>query len=138
MVRIAKRAPISPLLLAWRARSRANDVAGFFLAEFIASNSDIFKDKRVVELGSGIGFTGCVLMKAARPRHTILTDYLDSVLLNLECNVECNFSAQTTSTCPSYELQQVDWEATDVTTLNFDCDLVIAADVVRFSFYCFT
>jgi predicted nicotinamide N-methyase len=108
--------------------------AGFFLAEYMASNKELFNNKRCVELGSGIGLTGAVLMSVAQPSHTILTDYLDSVLANLETNIKINFPdtpESSNTTLPSWEAKRVDWEVDDVDSLNFDAEVIFAADVVR-------
>jgi len=60
-----------------------------FLADFIISHDNLFKDKIILELGSGSGFVGII---AARTCNLcFLTDYESSILSNCYHNVELNY-----------------------------------------------
>lgn len=62
--------------------------AGWFLAELILKNKELFKGKNIIDLGSGVGLSGIVLEKFCEPNSVFLTDYNDSVLQNCEKNIE--------------------------------------------------
>ena len=51
----------------------------------------MFKNKNILELGSGVGLTGIVLKKFCEPNNIYVTDYLDTVLKNNEKNNEISF-----------------------------------------------
>lgn len=62
--------------------------AGWYIAEVIMANQELFSQKRIVELGSGVGLTGIVLYHFCKPEAFYLTDYLDIVLNNCRKNLE--------------------------------------------------
>lgn len=62
--------------------------AAILLSRWIYSNNEVFKNKTVLELGSGVGL--CGLMAARYANIVYLTDYLDPVLENLEYNKSIN------------------------------------------------
>lgn len=51
--------------------------AGFFLAEYMVLNREIFENKTCLELGSGVGITGIVLAKKVNIKKLVMTDYTD-------------------------------------------------------------
>mmetsp|Transcript_21969 Transcript_21969/g.51848 ORF Transcript_21969/g.51848 Transcript_21969/m.51848 type:complete len:338 (+) Transcript_21969:414-1427(+) len=62
--------------------------AGAALAEFLIHNSDLVRNKDVVEFGSGVGFTGLVVAGVSRVTSIHMTDYTSATLENLAFNVE--------------------------------------------------
>lgn len=58
---------------------------GEVLAKFIIENSELFKGKNIIELGSGTGLTGLVASQYAKI--TVLTDYIPEVMDLLEKNI---------------------------------------------------
>ncbi|KAH3745095.1 protein-lysine N-methyltransferase EEF2KMT [Pelomyxa schiedti] len=64
--------------------------AGYHLAEHIMNHPGIVQGKTVIELGAGVGFTGLVIASTCQPKRVILTDYLSSVLVNLQHNIDLN------------------------------------------------
>lgn len=67
--------------------------AAQYLAEWAMENPEIFEGKRIVELGSGLGFTGLVVCKRCLPRSYTFTDCHHWVMKYLAENIEENHSA---------------------------------------------
>uniref|UniRef100_M4B848 FAM86 N-terminal domain-containing protein n=1 Tax=Hyaloperonospora arabidopsidis (strain Emoy2) TaxID=559515 RepID=M4B848_HYAAE len=117
-----------------RVASLLNDVglklweAGWLLAEYVIAHEYDFRNKRVLELGAGVGFTGMVLACVCRSSRVVLTDYAPNVLQNLRYNVEINSNK---FIC-LVEVQALDWE----TWQPMDCDdgehpdILLAGDCV--------
>ncbi|RQM22780.1 hypothetical protein B5M09_005091 [Aphanomyces astaci] len=102
--------------------------AGFFLAEYVLSHTDVFRGQRVMELGAGVGFTGLVL--ASLPSvaaAVVLTDYAPVVMQNLRYNIEVNEHACRLQ-CPLVEAMLVDWTAWEWHDTPWD--ILIAGDCV--------
>lgn len=103
--------------------------AGFMLADFISANPELFEDRKCLELGSGVGLTGIVLAKLARPQRLCLTDYTHEVLANMRTNAAING-------LPELEILQLDWEQFESDSLDDDevipfyPDVILAADCV--------
>lgn len=73
--------------------------AGLFLAELcLHSPPQLFAEKNVLELGAGLGLTGILLARglgeAHAPAKTLLTDWTDIVLDNIQHNIAVNFDEQ--------------------------------------------
>jgi predicted nicotinamide N-methyase len=67
--------------------------AGFALAELVASHAERFANKRVVEIGPGVGVAAIALAKITRPRGASALTLLDrdnETLANLAANLELN------------------------------------------------
>jgi predicted nicotinamide N-methyase len=72
--------------------------AGYYIAEWILANADLFAGKRILELGSGVGLSGIVLARSfdsnfdttKLPNAIYMTDYLDVVLRNCVDNMKIN------------------------------------------------
>ena len=60
--------------------------AGYTLIEFALDNPQLFHNKRVLELGAGIGFSSIVLAKYCRPSALIVTDFDPRVVQNIHNN----------------------------------------------------
>lgn len=103
--------------------------AGYMLAEYIAANTEIFKDKACLELGSGVGLTGIVLAKLAHTAEICLTDYTPEILTNMRTNCEIN-------DLPNLDVRQLDWEEFNEANsdpsglIPFVPDIIMAADCV--------
>lgn len=61
------------------------------LADWALCNSEVFRNKKVLELGSGVGFTGITLAKFSQTRSIILSDCHEDVLNAIESNISINF-----------------------------------------------
>ncbi len=64
--------------------------AGGALAEYLVKNSDLIRDKKVLELGSGVGLTGIVIAGLCGTKQVHMTDFTDDTLSNLEHNISMN------------------------------------------------
>ena len=64
--------------------------AAKFMTEYILNQSTLFKGKRVLELGCGVGLVAAALVKLARPQCVICTDASPLVLSLLERNLSLN------------------------------------------------
>lgn len=63
------------------------------LSDWALCNVEVFKDKKVVELGSGVGFTGITIAKYCQPRSIILSDCHEDVMNTIDKNIAINFSS---------------------------------------------
>nr|CDJ84299.1 unnamed protein product [Haemonchus contortus] len=95
------------------------------LANFLCQFENLSRTK-VLELGAGCGLTGIAIARTFRNCNVTLSDYDSKVLQQLEFNVQENLD----ETCSSIEVLYIDWTSFDITQLNNEPDVVIAADVV--------
>lgn len=124
--------------------------AALHLAQWALQNPGLFRDRTILELGSGIGFTGIAICKTCQPRTFIFSDCHPRVLRQLGENIQLNgftpepdvtWSIQTESqgqevegqSCqnPKVVVAELDWgSVTEKQLLGLRADVVIAADVV--------
>ncbi|XP_015498734.1 protein-lysine N-methyltransferase EEF2KMT [Parus major] len=124
--------------------------AALHLAQWALQNPSVFRDRTILELGSGIGFTGIAICKSCQPRRFIFSDCHPQVLRQLGENIRLNgfipepdmtWSIQTESQgqkvegekCqnPKVIVAELDWSSvTEKQLLGVRADVVIAADVV--------
>ncbi|KFP09535.1 Protein FAM86A, partial [Egretta garzetta] len=124
--------------------------AALRLAEWAMENSAVFGDRTVLELGSGIGFTGIAICKTCSPKAYVFSDCHPHVLKQLTENIRLNGfvpepepahripaeprgrDAEAAS-CPKPKLMvaALDWgSVTEERLLDLQPDVVVAADVV--------
>uniref|UniRef100_A0A8C2U6G5 Eukaryotic elongation factor 2 lysine methyltransferase n=1 Tax=Coturnix japonica TaxID=93934 RepID=A0A8C2U6G5_COTJA len=120
--------------------------AALHLAEWATENPAVFTNRTVLELGSGVGFTGLVICKTCNPKTYIFSDYHHCVLKQLTENIRLNgFTLQPETMNPAQgqeaerkESQQpklivaeLDWgSVTEKQLLALQADVIIAADVI--------
>ncbi|XP_056358958.1 protein-lysine N-methyltransferase EEF2KMT isoform X2 [Oenanthe melanoleuca] len=124
--------------------------AALLLAQWALQNPAVFRDRTILELGSGIGFTGIAICKTCQPRTFIFSDCHPRVLRQLGENIRLNgfipepdvpWSIQTEpqgqelegESCqnPKVIVAELDWgSVTEEQLLGLRADVVIAADVV--------
>ncbi|NXY36035.1 EF2KT methyltransferase, partial [Pomatorhinus ruficollis] len=124
--------------------------AALHLAQWALHDPGLFRDRTVLELGSGIGLTGIAICKTCQPRTFIFSDCHPRVLRQLGENIRLNgfipepdvtWSIQTESQgqevegekCqnPKVIVAELDWgSVTEKQLLGLRADVVIAADVV--------
>lgn len=102
--------------------------AGWFLAEYILAYPELFRDRCVLELGAGVGFSGLVLAACTRPRRVLLSDYAPNVMQNLRYNVEINSSKYR---CP-VDVVTLDWDTWQPSEQGDELqpDILLAGDCV--------
>lgn len=61
------------------------------LADWVLSNETLFHNKKILELGSGVGFTGITIAKHCKIDSILLTDCHEDVLNAICDNIEFNF-----------------------------------------------
>ncbi|XGW10956.1 hypothetical protein V3C99_012448 [Haemonchus contortus] len=98
-----------------------------YLAEFLCSNSELFRNKVCLELGAGTGILGLTAAKLGA-RRVILTDYPSEEILSLlEENVKKN---ELSNSCL---VKGLDWQDRENVASTIDAleelDFLIAADV---------
>ena len=64
--------------------------AGACLAEFLIEHPALIRDKKVLELGAGVGLTGIVAAGLCQAKHLHMTDYTEACLDNMEHNITVN------------------------------------------------
>ncbi|NWV96234.1 EF2KT methyltransferase, partial [Machaerirhynchus nigripectus] len=124
--------------------------AALHLAQWALHNPGLFRDRTILELGSGIGFTGIAICKTCQPRTFTFSDCHPRVLRQLGENIRLNgfmpepdgtWSIQTEAqgqevegeNCqsPQVMVAELDWgSVTEKQLLGLRADVVIAADVV--------
>ncbi|NWS17129.1 EF2KT methyltransferase, partial [Pachyramphus minor] len=120
--------------------------AALHLAGWAGGNPQVFRARTVLELGSGIGFTGIAICKTCQPKTYIFSDCHHCVLRQLGENIQLNgfevtWCIQTepqgqeveAQNCPNPKLvvAELDWgSVTEKQLEGLQPDVVIAADVV--------
>jgi len=101
--------------------------ACFFLAEYMISRTEIFREKKCLELGSGVGFLGILAAKLGAER-VVLTD-MPRVIPNLEDNVQINMEGN-----EHVFVVDLNWEDYDAQHLNFseffEADFIMGSDLL--------
>ncbi|XP_073503900.1 protein-lysine N-methyltransferase EEF2KMT [Phyllobates terribilis] len=112
--------------------------AALSLAEWAIENNEIFNNRTILELGSGVGLTGLVICKSCYPKKYTFSDCHQKVLQQLKENIWLNgfiLSEAHSVTSENHKtvlsVTELDWESvTEQQLLHLDADLVIASDVV--------
>ncbi|KAI5897764.1 uncharacterized protein SCHCODRAFT_02490195 [Schizophyllum commune H4-8] len=121
-------------------------LASLVLSKYLINEPDLIANKRILELGSGIGFLGIIcasvqllnqITENAPAPHLWLTDVNDDVLARCKANVQlpCNLS----SDHPNVHYRNLDWVEFDQSTSRtaaladmdvLDEDVILGADIV--------
>ncbi|KAL1732085.1 hypothetical protein EV714DRAFT_282946 [Schizophyllum commune] len=121
-------------------------LASLVLSEYLINEPDLIANKRILELGSGIGFLGIICASVqllnqttenAPAPHLWLTDVNDDVLTRCKANVQlpCNLSCDH----PNVHYRNLDWVEFNQSTSRtaaladmdvLDEDVILGADIV--------
>ncbi|XP_033921741.1 protein-lysine N-methyltransferase EEF2KMT isoform X1 [Melopsittacus undulatus] len=124
--------------------------AALHLAEWALQNPSGFRNRTVLELGSGIGFTGIAICKTCNPKTYIFSDYHHRVLQQLKQNICLNGFVLEPEAAQHIQLEsggqkaeganqqnpkvivaELEWgSVTEKQLLALQPDVIIAADVV--------
>ncbi|KZV53484.1 hypothetical protein F511_14850 [Dorcoceras hygrometricum] len=100
-------------------------VLGKFLEHAVESKTIMLQDKKVIELGSGCGFVGCIA--ALLGAQVVLTDLPDRLKL-LKKNVETNLYGNVRGTA---KVEELTWGDNLDTDFTHPCpDYVLGSDVI--------
>ncbi|KAG8430953.1 hypothetical protein GDO86_019655 [Hymenochirus boettgeri] len=118
--------------------------AALSLAEWSIENKVYFKNRSILELGSGAGLTGLVICKSCSPRKYMFSDCHSRVLQQLRDNIQLNgYSLNTEQENQTNILKEIgnekktaisvielNWElVTEQQLQNLQADVIIASDV---------
>ena len=60
------------------------------MSRYLIKNSSKLKDKRILELGSGVGIAGITVLKLGLAKLVVLSDYKNDILENALYNMKIN------------------------------------------------
>ncbi|XP_022819662.1 protein-lysine N-methyltransferase EEF2KMT [Spodoptera litura] len=114
--------------------------AALMLSDWAICNKNIFLNKNVLELGSGVGFTGITISKHCYTKSIVLTDCHNDVLKTICDNIQINFPhlqkeedkdfTWFNDQDKSLGVLPLDWNAIDDLTEDLVPDVLIGADIV--------
>ncbi|GLB43496.1 putative lysine methyltransferase [Lyophyllum shimeji] len=122
-------------------------LASFMLSQYLTKHSDVLVNKRILELGSGVGFLGIIIARLQQlsskspdaPLPTLwLTDVNETVLSRCQDNVRMSCNRSSSSSNINYRL--IDWTDSQhferVVPLRsliqheINADLILGADII--------
>ncbi|KAF4359616.1 hypothetical protein G4B88_000427 [Cannabis sativa] len=99
------------------------------LAYFCLSHADLFRSKRVIELGSGYGLAGLVIAAVTDATEVIISDGNPQVVNYIEHNIDANSKAFGATKVKSMMLH---WNQDEISNISYSFDLIIASDCTFF------
>ncbi|CAH0721792.1 unnamed protein product, partial [Brenthis ino] len=114
--------------------------AALMLSDWSLCNKQLFSNKKILELGSGVGFTGITIAKHCQIKSIIMSDCHAEVLKTIHENIQINFPnaiSEERSNATMYKSDtkmigtlMLDWnEINDLSTCLIP-DIIIGADIV--------
>ncbi|XP_072943687.1 putative protein N-methyltransferase FAM86B1 [Epargyreus clarus] len=114
--------------------------AAFMLSDWALCHQSIIADKKILELGSGVGFTGVTIAKHCDIQSIILSDCHQEVLSTIRDNIRINFPEYKEEETSSITVFSGKQKSLGVTILDWNCveelsdeiipDILIGADIV--------
>ena len=99
--------------------------ASVVLTRYCLQNKDIFKNKSVIELGTGCGLLGISILKQIPLiSHYTCSDYQDSVLNNLNNNLAKNNLKDN----KKYDILKLDWR--DYEKIDLKYDIILGSELI--------
>ncbi|XP_071722096.1 calmodulin-lysine N-methyltransferase-like [Rutidosis leptorrhynchoides] len=99
------------------------------LAYFRMSNADMFRSKRVLELGSGYGLAGLVVAATTEAVEVVISDGNPQVVDYIQHNIEANTGLFGDTNMKSMMLH---WNQTEISNISNTFDVIIASDCTFF------
>ncbi|KAL2333810.1 hypothetical protein Fmac_015023 [Flemingia macrophylla] len=99
------------------------------LAHYCLSHADIFRSKKVIELGSGYGLAGFVIAAATEASEVVISDGNPQVVDYTQRNIEANSGAFGDTVVRSMALH---WNQEDTSNVADTFDIIIASDCTFF------
>ncbi|XP_041976834.1 protein-lysine N-methyltransferase EEF2KMT [Aricia agestis] len=113
--------------------------AAFMLCDWALCNKNLFSGKNVLELGSGVGFTGIAMFKYCNIDSMMMTDHHLDVLKTIDHNISINFPNMLQESTQDFIYKEgkksigaimLDWTQADEIPKHLVPDIVIGADIV--------
>ncbi|CAL8171297.1 unnamed protein product [Prunus armeniaca] len=102
------------------------------LAYFCLSHADMFRSKRVIELGSGYGLAGLVIAAVTEASEVVISDGNPQVVDYIQHNIDANSKAFGGTRVKSMMLH---WNQNEISNISSTFDLIVASDwYVPFAF----
>ena len=99
--------------------------ASVVLTRYCLQNKEIFKDKKIIELGTGCGLLGISILKQIPfISHYTFSDYQDSVLENLNKNIIKNNLKEN----KKYNIIKLDWR--DYSKIDLKYDIILGSELI--------
>ncbi|XP_010531091.1 PREDICTED: calmodulin-lysine N-methyltransferase isoform X1 [Tarenaya hassleriana] len=99
------------------------------LAYFCLSQCDLFRGKRVIELGAGYGLAGLVIAAATEASEVVISDGNPQVVNYIERNIKSNSNTFGSTSVKAMELH---WNQEDLSDLTGAFDIIVASDCTFF------
>ncbi|CAI9766690.1 unnamed protein product [Fraxinus pennsylvanica] len=99
------------------------------LTYYCLSHADMFRSKRVIELGSGYGLAGLVIAMVTDALEVVISDGNPQVVDYVQRNIDANSVAFCGTKVTSMMLH---WDHNDVSSVSSTFDIVIASDCTFF------
>ncbi|XP_062178172.1 calmodulin-lysine N-methyltransferase isoform X2 [Alnus glutinosa] len=99
------------------------------LAYFCLSQADMFRYKRVIELGSGYGLAGLVIAAITEASEVVISDGNPQVVDYIQRNIDANTGAFGATRVNSMALH---WDQEEISNLSNAFDVIIASDCTFF------
>ncbi|XVF18039.1 hypothetical protein REPUB_Repub10bG0177100 [Reevesia pubescens] len=99
------------------------------LAYFCLSHADMFRSKRVIELGSGYGLAGLAIAAATEALEVVISDGNPQVVDYIQHNIKINSGAFGDTRVKSMKLH---WHQKEISNLSHIFDVIVASDCTFF------
>ncbi|GBN98573.1 Protein-lysine N-methyltransferase EEF2KMT [Araneus ventricosus] len=102
--------------------------AAKYLSEWCIRNKSYFQNKTILELGSGIGLLGIIILKFCDPAKYIFSDKSDEVIKLLSSNIKINFKNHDNIVTEQRQLMWADISDEEAKVIS--PDVILGTDIV--------
>ncbi|XP_038705192.1 calmodulin-lysine N-methyltransferase isoform X2 [Tripterygium wilfordii] len=99
------------------------------LAYFCLSHADMFRSKKIIELGSGYGLAGLVIAAATKASEVVITDGNPQVIDYIQRSIDSNSGVFGGT---SVKAMMLHWDQEDVSNISGAFDVIVASDCTFF------